>query len=621
MGLFNWLAKLLGKGETAKSEATPPELVRQLQNIVQALGGADWYYRRNGQKVGPFTIVQLQQLLAAGQLQPTDLVWRDEEFPQPVLLSVLLPVGSVTVQSAAPPVSPSSAATSVQPARAEPPESKPQRGRTLNLDSADFLPITRAELKERAQKVERWGPWFGRRDLIPPADDPRTKLIDRGLVSNGLLSPEELVEIHRVGAEMERVRPTLESMELKVYRSGEEAVQASREEKAQRKAEKKAAAERRKKEHADAVALRKATDIIFLGRGVSGRLNDRQCDTAKLQALELPLLATPADLATGLGLTIPRLRWLAFHTEVASRIHYVQFTVPKKSGGQRTLSAPHKSLAAAQRWILENIIRKLPCDVAAHGFLPGKSILSNAREHVGQAVVVNSDLEDFFPSITFPRVRSVFQRAGYSGAVATILALLCTECPRRSVQYSGKSYHVATGPRGLPQGTCTSPGLSNQVARRLDRRLAGLARKLGLSYTRYADDMTFSGSLPIAAKNPSGENPTDGIGYLLARIRHIADAEGFRVNEKKNRVLRRSTAQLVTGLVVNDKPNVGRKEIRRLRSILHRARHEGLDRQNREGRPNFRAWLEGKIAYVRMVRPEVGTKLLEELRKLHCTSE
>jgi retron-type reverse transcriptase len=216
------------------------------------------------------------------------------------------------------------------------------------------------------------------------------------------------------------------------------------------------------------------------------------------------------------------------------------------------------------------------------------------------------DLEAFFPSITFPRIRSVFHRLGYSPAVATILALLCTECPRRRVEYDGKPYHVATGPRGLPQGACTSPALSNQVARRLDKRLGGLARKLDLTYTRYADDLTFSGDASLESR----------VGYLLARIRHIAEAEGFTVNEEKSRVQRRNTAQRVTGLVVNDRPNVSRKEVRRLRAILHRARTEGLDQQNRGGRHHFRAWLQGKIAYVSMVRPELGRKLREQFSTL-----
>jgi hypothetical protein len=99
------------------------------------------------------------------------------------------------------------------------------------------------------------------------------------------------------------------------------------------------------------------------------------------------------------------------------------------------------------------------------------------------------------------------------------------------------------------------------------------------------------------------------LGYLLRRVRHLAAEEGFAVNDKKTRVLRRHTAQVVTGLVVNERPGVARREVRRLRAILHRARAEGLARQNRENHPNFAAWLQGKIAYVRMVRPEVGLRL------------
>jgi retron-type reverse transcriptase len=303
---------------------------------------------------------------------------------------------------------------------------------------------------------------------------------------------------------------------------------------------------------------------------------------------------------------VSKLRWLAFHTEVATRVHYVSFTVPKKSGGTRTLSAPHRTLAAAQQWVLANVVSRLTVEAPAHGFLPGRSILTNATPHVGKAVVVNLDLENFFPSITFPRVRSVFQRLGYSPAVATVLALLCTECPRKQVEYAGQVYHVAVGPRGLPQGACTSPGLSNQVARRLDKRLRGLADKLGLTYTRYADDMTFSGGAEFSGR----------VGYLMARVRHVAEDESFAVNVKKSRVQRRSAAQCVTGLVVNDRPGVPRKTVRRLRAILHRARREGLDAQNRDGRPDFRAWLEGMIAYVGMVRPEVGAKLRAELQAL-----
>jgi hypothetical protein len=142
------------------------------------------------------------------------------------------------------------------------------------------------------------------------------------------------------------------------------------------------------------------------------------------------------------------------------------------------------------------------------------------------------------------------------------------------------------------------------VARRLDRRLNGLAVKLGLTYTRYADDLTFSGDGELNGR----------VGYLMARVRQIAAEEGFAVNAKKSRVQRRNTAQRVTGLVVNDRPGVCRKEVRRLRAILHRARAEGLESQNRAGRPNFLAWLRGKIAYIGMARPEVGAQLAAQLQ-------
>jgi retron-type reverse transcriptase len=503
---------------------------------------------------------------------------------------------------------PTPGAVSTPPPPASGRSRPPARQQGLGLDASQYLPISRDELKGAAKGLRRlWGnPWFGRRDLIPPADDARTKLIDRAMVTNGLLTPEQLAEIHHVGAEMDRLRPDMAALQHQALQAGAAAVQAERDKKAKLKEQKKAEAAERKRLRAEAVARRRATDIVFLGRGVSGRLGDRRSDPQKLEALGLPLLSTPAEIAAALGLSVPRLRWLAFHTEVAARVHYVSFTVPKRSGGVRTLSAPHRTLAAAQEWVLQNIVSRLPTEPPAHGFIAGRSILTNAQPHAGRAVVVNMDLEGFFPSITFPRVRSVFQRLGYSPAVATVLALLCTECPRRPVEYAGKPYHVATGPRGLPQGACTSPGLSNQVARRLDKRLAGLAAKLGLTYTRYADDLTFSGDAAV----------NDKVGYLMARVRHVAQEEGFAVNEKKSRVLRRNAAQRVTGLVVNDRPGVARAEVRRLRAILHRARREGLDAQDRDGRPNFRAWLRGKIAYVSMARPEAGARLKAALDAL-----
>ncbi len=326
----------------------------------------------------------------------------------------------------------------------------------------------------------------------------------------------------------------------------------------------------------------------------------------QLQGRGLPLLSTPADLARALELEIPRLRWLAFHSETAALTHYIRFQIPKKSGGMRELAAPHRDMAAAQRWILASILDRIPLHDAAHGFVRGRGTMSNAVPHVRRAVVVNADQKDFFPSITFPRVKGLFMELGYSPAAATILGLLCTECPRRLIRYAGQELHVATGPRSLPQGACTSPALSNLIARGLDSRLAGLARKLGWTYTRYADDLTFSTDAEPAALT----------GYLLARLRHIAAAESFTVNETKTRVQRPNTRQSVTGIVVNHRPNVDRSTVRRLRAILHRAKTEGLAAQNRENHANFEAWLGGMIAYVTMVNPERGNAFKAEFDAL-----
>ncbi|MCI0377096.1 MAG: reverse transcriptase family protein [Gemmataceae bacterium] len=521
------------------------------------------------------------------------------------------PAGPDTSIQARASTAPPAAATSVT---ATPPKQKPRYQASFDLSAADFLPIPREDMVDEAKARGRplWSnPWFGRRDLIPPADDPRTKLIDRGMVGEGIVTPEELVAIHEVGVEMENRRATLEFIQHEAARAGESAVEADRARRAALKAQKKQEVAERKRQRAEAVARRRATDIVFLGRGVSSRLDKRASDAAKLAAQSLPVLNTPADVARALGLSIPRLRWLAFHNETATRTHYVHFSVPKKSGGTRVLSAPHRTLAKAQRWIFQNILQTLPAHAAAHGFVRGRNILSNAQPHAGHAVLVNLDVRDFFPSITFPRVRSVFQRLGYSPAVATVFALLCTECPRRQVLFQGKKYFVATGQRGLPQGACTSPALANQVARRLDHRLIGLARALSLNYTRYADDLTFSGD----------DNLKGRVGYLMAKVRHIAQDEGFTINEDKSRVLRRNAAQLVTGLVVNQKPTIRRQEIRRLRAILHRARHEGLEKQNRTGDPRFLARLRGKIALVHMIRPDLGLQFSQTLKALTGTRE
>lgn len=486
--------------------------------------------------------------------------------------------------------------------RGPPPDEGPQAG----YGRPDTLGLTAEELRARASKVSLQGAWSGRFDVIPPADDERTALVDRGLVLAGKVTQAELDDIHAVGDDYLKYHRRDMAARVRADLGAAAAVSDLRAERAQRKADKQAEARARREAHAQAVAERKATDIVFLGRGVSRGLADRRSDVERLRAAGLPVLSTPADVAQALEVSVPELRWLAFHSEATERPNYVSFEIPKRRGGTRSLSAPHAKLKAAQRKVLDTILAPLPPEPAAQGFVKGKSTCTNADVHVGRAVVVCLDLSDFFPTITFGRVRGLFQSVGYSPAAATCLALLCTESPRAPIAYDGTTYQVALGPPALPQGAPTSPAISNLVAGNLDRRLAGFAAKHGWAYTRYADDLTFSGGPDQAAKVPA----------LVRMAEQVANGEGFRVHPDKTRVMRQGQRQTVTGLVVNDKRGLPRTELRRLRAILHNAQKTGLAAQNREGHAHFRAYLEGMIAYVHMVDPAKAAPLREALARV-----
>jgi hypothetical protein len=370
------------------------------------------------------------------------------------------------------------------------------------------------------------------------------------------------------------------------------------------------AAEKRKLEKEAWLAYR-ANHIVHLGEGVfwnDDQRKDRWDVThAEERAAEneLPPLDTAQQLAEALGLTIPQLRWLAYHREAATRIHYRRFTIPKRNGKERPIWAPLPKLKAAQRWILHNIVEKLLVHGAAHGFLAGRSILSNARVHTNARIVLKMDIESFFPTVTLRRAKGIFRKAGYREQVATLLALLCTEAPREIVQHQGKEYYVALGPRCLPQGAPTSPALTNTLCLRLDQRLTGLARKLGWRYTRYADDLTFS--------LPDGHQGPPNLGKLMGVVRRIVEEEGFAVNPHKTRVHRKGGRQTVTGLVVNGpaRPRVPRRLRRQLRAAIHNLKH---GKPLHEGETLER--LAGYAAYVHMTDPKLGESYLAVLGQM-----
>lgn len=226
---------------------------------------------------------------------------------------------------------------------------------------------------------------------------------------------------------------------------------------------------------------------------------------------------------------------------------YSTFEIPKKSGGTRKISSPCPSLMAMQECLNEvfKVIYE-PSDVVM-GFVPRRSIISNAAKHVNKNYVFNIDLKDFFTSIHQPRVWKVLQLPPFSfnRTIASAIAGLCC-------QKDESSNGV------LPQGAPTSPVLTNLVCRNLDRRLCGLARKYGLTYTRYADDITFS----------SLHNIYDEGGSFRRELSRIIKDQGFAINDKKTRLQCKGERQDVTGLVVNEKVNVTRQFVRDLQCIL-----------------------------------------------------
>ena len=244
---------------------------------------------------------------------------------------------------------------------------------------------------------------------------------------------------------------------------------------------------------------------------------------------------------------------------------YRDFIIPKRSGGKRRIFAPNDETKRLQRRLLRRVLARLSAHPAAMGFERGKSIVTNARAHQGQPVVVRFDLVDFFPSTRAARVRRYFRRIGWNRRATKVLVRLCT--------HEG----------GLPQGAPTSPRLSNLVNYRIDARLAGMAAALGGAYTRYADDITIS--LPeeewerywVIRDGPPAvfglETIADKIRFLRVFVRRVVEEEGYRLHRRKKlSVRRRHHRQTVTGLVVNERVNLPRPTRRWLRAVEHRTR-------------------------------------------------
>ncbi len=340
--------------------------------------------------------------------------------------------------------------------------------------------------------------------------------------------------------------------------------------------------------------------------------------SAAIELNGLPLDSS-RDVARFLG--VPHSQMLYVLYKASDDARYVEFEIPKRTGGMRTISSPNGVLRKMQERLAPALTAAYNAHPNAHGFIGQRSILTNAEIHAGQNLVLNVDLADFFPSVNFGRVRGLFMAEPFlmGKAAATVMAQICTH------------------KNGLPQGAPTSPVLSNFVAATLDRRLTRLGRANRMKYSRYADDITFSTNQPrfpvgiVMHVQSGGEAALFNVVAGPSLEREIA-ASGFEINAKKVRLQTRHVRQSVTGLNVNSFANVDRRRIRRVRAMFHAwekfgieaaarhhfRKHGGVKGKSSAADParGFRNAVYGELAFLKMVRGADDPVFLKLMSKL-----
>lgn len=301
---------------------------------------------------------------------------------------------------------------------------------------------------------------------------------------------------------------------------------------------------------------------------------------------------------------------------------YTTFTIKKKSGQDRTIHAPIKGLKEIQK-ALNIILQSIYSPHhAATGFILGKSIVDNAKMHVGQTYVYNIDLKDFFPSIDQSRVWGRLlvppfnlgtsnERKNIANFIAT---LSCT--PMEVERFKGGKW-ISVTTSVLPQGAPTSPVLTNIICEKLDKRLTGVAKRFGLNYSRYADDITFSSKHnTFEVSGTKFEKIFIAGSTFDCEVRKIISEQNFHIKESKVRLQKRGYRQEVTGLVINNKINVTRRYVKQLRQWLYMWEHYGYEKAStfflnfyltdkglvKSVNPNMAMVVKGKLLYLKMVK-------------------
>jgi RNA-directed DNA polymerase len=317
------------------------------------------------------------------------------------------------------------------------------------------------------------------------------------------------------------------------------------------------------KEKFSAVAADEGFGAKYIGRCLryAIRLNNNN----------VPIIYSLEHLASLLGFDVLYLRAIAY----SQHKYYRTFTIPKKNGEDRLISEPLPNLKEIQQWVLSKILYQIEPSPFAKAFVPGRSIKENARFHRRQPMVLSLDIKDFFPSLSPLQVHAIFANLGYSKKICYYLTRFCT--------LDG----------GLPQGAPTSPTLSNIIFLPLDRQIGTLCIEKRVRYTRYADDLTFSGRFSV--------------GEFIQFLRSALSSLDLRLNEAKTRLMRQHERQEVTGVVVNDKLQAPREMRRGLRQAIYYIKTFGLENHISkldERRANYVSHLLGKATFVLFLNPE-----------------
>ncbi len=309
-----------------------------------------------------------------------------------------------------------------------------------------------------------------------------------------------------------------------------------------------------------------------------------------------------ADICELLNISQNQLKYILF----VRKNNYIEFSIKKRNGGYRKINIPKKDLKQIQRRLLEVLYNVYEFKECQQGFMKNRSIVTNAKKHIGANYVLNLDLKDFFDTINFGRIRGLFLGKPFNlnNEVATILA------------------KIVTNENRLPQGAPTSPIISNMICYILDNNIEKYFKNYNCNYTRYADDITISTKSYRFPKQIARKDLNNNIILGDRLIKIIEEEAGFIINRNKTKFSEKMKRQEVTGIIINEKINIKRIYIKNLRAMLYNCKKNGLEEEAKKYFKNsqqniesivyrYKKIIEGKINFLKMVKGEYDKTFLK----------